>query len=170
MTLTKHLSHHVPSETNGSLPSVLTLQSLGDRAGRRALDSIRDPFPETQTDFSTTQHPANDPTEPISSGHVLRLRPEHQSGREVMDGWVAPIEPQAGTGSGLVFEEAESEEMDVEEGRGGVLGEEVSRSRSRRSWIWNQFFVIEEYAGPEPVLIGRVRFIYLPVLYAAAQG
>uniref|UniRef100_A0A3B5KJ40 Uncharacterized protein n=1 Tax=Xiphophorus couchianus TaxID=32473 RepID=A0A3B5KJ40_9TELE len=31
-----------------------------------------------------------------------------------------------------------------------------SRSRSRRSWIWNQFFVIEEYAGPEPVLIGRV--------------
>uniref|UniRef100_A0A8C8DRV6 Cadherin 24, type 2b n=1 Tax=Oryzias sinensis TaxID=183150 RepID=A0A8C8DRV6_9TELE len=31
-----------------------------------------------------------------------------------------------------------------------------SRSRSRRSWIWNQFFVIEEYAGPEPVLIGRL--------------
>ncbi|KAJ3594841.1 hypothetical protein NHX12_004146 [Muraenolepis orangiensis] len=29
------------------------------------------------------------------------------------------------------------------------------RSRSRRSWIWNQFFVIEEYAGPKPVLIGR---------------
>ncbi|XP_029380543.1 uncharacterized protein cdh24b [Echeneis naucrates] len=33
---------------------------------------------------------------------------------------------------------------------------EGSRSRSRRSWIWNQFFVIEEYAGPEPVLIGRL--------------
>lgn len=31
------------------------------------------------------------------------------------------------------------------------------QSRSRRSWIWNQFFVIEEYSGPEPVLIGRVR-------------
>uniref|UniRef100_A0A8B9J9J4 Cadherin-22 n=1 Tax=Astyanax mexicanus TaxID=7994 RepID=A0A8B9J9J4_ASTMX len=30
------------------------------------------------------------------------------------------------------------------------------RSRRRRSWIWNQFFVIEEYAGPEPVLIGRL--------------
>uniref|UniRef100_A0A668AZ89 Cadherin 24 n=1 Tax=Myripristis murdjan TaxID=586833 RepID=A0A668AZ89_9TELE len=28
--------------------------------------------------------------------------------------------------------------------------------RFRRSWIWNQFFVIEEYAGPEPVLIGRL--------------
>ncbi|KAH0626179.1 hypothetical protein JD844_001003 [Phrynosoma platyrhinos] len=28
--------------------------------------------------------------------------------------------------------------------------------RSRRSWVWNQFFVIEEYAGPEPVLIGRL--------------
>uniref|UniRef100_A0A672RF34 Cadherin 24 n=1 Tax=Sinocyclocheilus grahami TaxID=75366 RepID=A0A672RF34_SINGR len=32
----------------------------------------------------------------------------------------------------------------------------ISRSRKRRSWIWNQFFVIEEYAGPEPVLIGRL--------------
>lgn len=32
-----------------------------------------------------------------------------------------------------------------------------SQTRSRRSWIWNQFFVIEEYSGPEPVLIGRVR-------------
>uniref|UniRef100_A0A673GRR3 Cadherin-11-like n=1 Tax=Sinocyclocheilus rhinocerous TaxID=307959 RepID=A0A673GRR3_9TELE len=31
-----------------------------------------------------------------------------------------------------------------------------SQSRSRRSWIWNQFFVIEEYSGPEPVLIGRL--------------
>lgn len=29
--------------------------------------------------------------------------------------------------------------------------------RNRRSWVWNQFFVIEEYAGPEPVLIGKVR-------------
>ncbi|XP_067370307.1 cadherin-24 isoform X2 [Channa argus] len=30
------------------------------------------------------------------------------------------------------------------------------RSRCRRSWLWNQFFVIEEYRGPEPVLIGRL--------------
>lgn len=30
------------------------------------------------------------------------------------------------------------------------------RTRRRRSWLWNQFFVIEEYRGPEPVLIGRV--------------
>ncbi|XP_034736659.1 cadherin-24 [Etheostoma cragini] len=28
--------------------------------------------------------------------------------------------------------------------------------RCRRSWLWNQFFVIEEYRGPEPVLIGRL--------------
>lgn len=30
------------------------------------------------------------------------------------------------------------------------------RSRRKRSWLWNQFFVIEEYRGPEPVLIGRL--------------
>uniref|UniRef100_A0ABK0L8H9 Cadherin 24 n=1 Tax=Rattus norvegicus TaxID=10116 RepID=A0ABK0L8H9_RAT len=28
--------------------------------------------------------------------------------------------------------------------------------RTRRSWVWNQFFVIEEYSGPEPVLIGKL--------------
>lgn len=39
---------------------------------------------------------------------------------------------------------------------GPNLDEMPSQSRSRRSWIWNQFFVIEEYSGPEPVLIGRV--------------
>lgn len=33
----------------------------------------------------------------------------------------------------------------------------VRLSRTRRSWIWNQFFVIEEYSGPEPVLLGRVK-------------
>ncbi|XP_059954214.1 cadherin-24 isoform X2 [Mesoplodon densirostris] len=31
-----------------------------------------------------------------------------------------------------------------------------ARLRTRRSWVWNQFFVIEEYAGPEPVLIGKL--------------
>lgn len=36
------------------------------------------------------------------------------------------------------------------------------RSRRRRSWLWNQFFVIEEYRGPEPVLIGRVRCHHNP--------
>ncbi|XP_057697531.1 cadherin-24-like [Corythoichthys intestinalis] len=30
------------------------------------------------------------------------------------------------------------------------------RLRRKRSWLWNQFFVIEEYRGPEPVLIGRL--------------
>lgn len=32
----------------------------------------------------------------------------------------------------------------------------LPHARRRRSWLWNQFFVIEEYRGPEPVLIGRV--------------
>ncbi|XP_006036582.1 cadherin-24 [Alligator sinensis] len=35
-------------------------------------------------------------------------------------------------------------------------GAEHPLPRARRSWVWNQFFVIEEYAGPEPVLIGRL--------------
>lgn len=39
-------------------------------------------------------------------------------------------------------------------------GRSEPRSRRRRSWLWNQFFVIEEYRGPEPVLIGRVSFCH----------
>lgn len=35
--------------------------------------------------------------------------------------------------------------------------------RSKRGWVWNQFFVIEEYTGPDPVLVGRVRNIYISV-------
>nr|XP_020488584.1 cadherin-11-like isoform X1 [Labrus bergylta] len=41
-----------------------------------------------------------------------------------------------------------------EDGRPELQAE--PRSRHRRSWLWNQFFVIEEYRGPEPVLIGRL--------------
>lgn len=33
--------------------------------------------------------------------------------------------------------------------------------RSKRGWVWNQFFVIEEYTGPDPVLVGRVRLLAL---------
>uniref|UniRef100_A0A8C7FHN5 Cadherin-2 n=1 Tax=Oncorhynchus kisutch TaxID=8019 RepID=A0A8C7FHN5_ONCKI len=39
---------------------------------------------------------------------------------------------------------------------GLTLTWERPHSRHRRSWQWNQFFVIEEYRGPEPVLIGRL--------------
>lgn len=40
--------------------------------------------------------------------------------------------------------------------RGGKEGQVLHRSK--RGWVWNQFFVIEEYTGPDPVLVGRVSF------------
>ncbi|XP_068599680.1 cadherin-24 [Brachionichthys hirsutus] len=43
-----------------------------------------------------------------------------------------------------------------EGGSGPHLRRAARRPRLRRSWLWNQFFVIEEYRGPEPVLIGRL--------------
>ena len=63
-----------------------------------------------------------------------------------------------GAGAGIDLQEPVS----ATPGSGTVVQEFAGvspdpRSRSRRSWIWNQFFVIEEYSGPEPVLIGRVR-------------
>lgn len=29
-------------------------------------------------------------------------------------------------------------------------------NRSKRGWVWNQMFVLEEFSGPEPILVGRV--------------
>ena len=29
--------------------------------------------------------------------------------------------------------------------------------RHKRSWVWNQFFVLEEYTGNEPLYVGKVR-------------
>nr|XP_023693449.1 cadherin-11-like [Paramormyrops kingsleyae] len=87
------------------------------------------------------------------SSHLLRLQPDmvpdvgpDGGPRHDMGQHASPDSPLGGRG--LLFQEAE-------DGRG--QGSEGTRSRSRRSWIWNQFFVIEEYTGPEPVLIGRLR-------------
>ncbi|XP_073736305.1 cadherin-8 isoform X5 [Callorhinus ursinus] len=29
-------------------------------------------------------------------------------------------------------------------------------NRSKRGWVWNQMFVLEEFSGPEPILVGRL--------------
>lgn len=29
--------------------------------------------------------------------------------------------------------------------------------RIKRGWVWNQFFVVEEYTGTEPLYVGKVR-------------
>ena len=42
--------------------------------------------------------------------------------------------------------------------------------RSKRGWVWNQFFVIEEYTGPDPVLVGRVRLSAVCVCVCVCVG
>ncbi|KAM9831361.1 cadherin-24-like [Neosynchiropus ocellatus] len=64
------------------------------------------------------------------------------------------------TGVGVLpeqtYQTAKSVIQSEESQSGPRLLKKGSRSRHRRSWLWNQFFVIEEYRGPEPVLIGRL--------------
>lgn len=47
--------------------------------------------------------------------------------------------------------------------RGGGAGVYSTQSRQRRSWVWNQFFVLEEYTGDEPLYIGKVRTVDLQI-------
>lgn len=45
------------------------------------------------------------------------------------------------------------------ESRGNVVtGAErkMSAVRVKRGWVWNQFFVLEEYMGSEPQYVGKV--------------
>ncbi|KAM8947739.1 cadherin-8 [Pelodytes ibericus] len=38
----------------------------------------------------------------------------------------------------------------------GVGEQEKILNRSKRGWVWNQMFVLEEFSGPEPILVGRL--------------
>ncbi|XP_036940813.1 cadherin-7-like isoform X2 [Acanthopagrus latus] len=38
----------------------------------------------------------------------------------------------------------------------GASGGIQSYQRSRRSWVWNQFFVLEEFQGDEPLYVGKL--------------
>ncbi|KAM6948636.1 uncharacterized protein cdh24b [Aplochiton taeniatus] len=155
VTSTKHLSSQVAK----SPPSVLTLEPLGERSGNMASDSQRDLLVESVRTAgpgpSTARYPLEENPMPVDSSHVLKLLPETELGQEATAHQTMTSESHTTHGQGLVFEEAGSDEDDEGNGQNQTKERGV-RSRSRRSWIWNQFFVIEEYAGPEPVLIGRL--------------
>lgn len=154
LTSTKHFPMYVSSETNDSPPSVLTMEPLGVRSS--AADSHRDPLTlsvhTAQTELGTALYSPDEDNKLVNSSHVLRLHPAPEWSRDTDDAATQAVDSE--NGKGLVFEEVET---DAEEDAHDRMERKGSRSRSRRSWIWNQFFVIEEYAGPEPVLIGRVR-------------
>ncbi|XP_022077605.2 cadherin-7-like isoform X1 [Acanthochromis polyacanthus] len=41
-------------------------------------------------------------------------------------------------------------------GQGGRAGVQSHLRRRRRSWVWNQFFILEEYMGDEPLYVGKL--------------
>ncbi|XP_075393083.1 cadherin-8 [Tenrec ecaudatus] len=41
-------------------------------------------------------------------------------------------------------------------GRNRLSEEQRVLNRSKRGWVWNQMFVLEEFSGPEPILVGRL--------------
>ncbi|XP_076142762.1 cadherin-11 [Alosa pseudoharengus] len=59
-----------------------------------------------------------------------------------------------GVSSGL--DRAHRRHMGLHRHRGERGKEGQVLHRSKRGWVWNQFFVIEEYTGPDPVLVGRL--------------
>lgn len=35
---------------------------------------------------------------------------------------------------------------------------QLGAGRVKRGWVWNQFFVVEEYTGTEPLYVGKVKW------------
>lgn len=40
----------------------------------------------------------------------------------------------------------------------GARQEGAQAGRVKRGWVWNQFFVVEEYTGTEPLYVGKVKW------------
>lgn len=96
---------------------------------------------------------ANTVAKTVINNHILASRSEKASTVqpvENMDYSVGDRQPGSNHGATKWVRESEHRQPEPH-----MLKEEPRRRR-RRSWLWNQFFVIEEYRGPEPVLIGRV--------------
>uniref|UniRef100_A0A8C0NAD9 Cadherin domain-containing protein n=2 Tax=Canis lupus familiaris TaxID=9615 RepID=A0A8C0NAD9_CANLF len=66
--------------------------------------------------------------------------------------WMAlpPCAPAAPTGPAPVF----LGRPPLEPSR--LSDEQRVLNRSKRGWVWNQMFVLEEFSGPEPILVGRL--------------
>lgn len=41
-------------------------------------------------------------------------------------------------------------------------------SRAKRGWVWNQMFVLEEFSGPDPILVGRVSAVIVSIILSFA--
>lgn len=42
--------------------------------------------------------------------------------------------------------------------------------RVKRGWVWNQFFVVEEYTGTEPLYVGKVKWDPAPAIPHPGPG
>ncbi|XP_029111038.1 uncharacterized protein cdh24b isoform X2 [Scleropages formosus] len=129
--------------------SVQTITGTQNDHSRSTASSIHTGRPGTGPTLDFTHRAVQ-----VDTGHILKLRPDASPDCDTnTDKDENRVTVKSGLGEGgLIFQEAESE---IEVDELGQDGEET-KSRRRRSWIWNQFFVIEEYSGPEPVLIGRL--------------
>lgn len=106
----------------------------------------------------------------LTNGEVEGVINDHSGARSSDEEYALRLELHLETGVNVLPERTQEQSKWVTESDGSQsrlhLLKQGPGSRRRRSWLWNQFFVIEEYRGPEPVLIGRVScrfFLYTHV-------
>ncbi|XP_054483118.1 cadherin-7-like [Anoplopoma fimbria] len=64
---------------------------------------------------------------------------------------------EAMTLNSVLLRQVSGRGCDIGQRRGkGAAGGVHCYQRRRRSWVWNQFFVLEEYTGDEPLYVGKI--------------
>lgn len=66
------------------------------------------------------------------------------------------LQERAGTGA-MTLNSVLLRQLQPGRGGGASVCSPAQYARRRRSWVWNQFFVLEEFTGDEPLYVGKVR-------------
>ncbi|XP_072370711.1 cadherin-22-like [Scyliorhinus torazame] len=55
-------------------------------------------------------------------------------------------------GTNSTQESLQNQKWNMEQSKAGL----VTHRRVKRGWVWNQFFIVEEYTGTEPLYVGKI--------------
>lgn len=86
---------------------------------------------------------------PCRHGTVLKMAPRWRCGALILAVALGILQCCG-------WSSAQTMRTSVEMKRDAFEHSPMSHERVKRGWVWNQFFVVEEYTGTEPLYVGKV--------------
>lgn len=87
----------------------------------------------------------------------------------LMDLWISLLLVWITSVPGVSLSPTTSQSKSTQTGGSAVVASGLGEgqrllSRAKRGWVWNQMFVLEEFSGPDPILVGRVSAVIVSVI------